>query len=242
MHDSWEVYVGRFVSAHQDGLFLYDRAAGEARIMDFTSSLLVNHYQQLHNLVGNWDIHTGDFAASGRAQALLYDPDTGDLQFLAFAPDLSLLNRVDNTGLNTSQVLYVGHFGLSALSVMLYDPAAGQSTFIAFDSSLHVVQQVAVQSWNQNWQVLIGAFLDRSTCRAAYHCGTLDDVLALNRQTGQIQQYTFTFGNQYQVFDNRLQAFLREGVVITARLNTVDTSSFNLQASLDASITTEELY
>jgi hypothetical protein len=67
-------------------------------------------------------------------------------------------------------------------------------------------------------------------------------VLALNRQTGQLQQYAFTFGNQYQVFDNRLQAFLREGVVITARLNTVDTSSFNWQATLDASITSEELY
>jgi len=64
----------------------------------------------------------------------------------------------------------------------------------------------------------------------------------LNRQTGQIQQYSFTFGNQYHIFDNRLQAFIREGVVITARLNTVDTSSFTWQASLDASITTEELY
>ena len=242
MHDSWEVYVGRFVNAHQDGLFLYDRTAGEARIMDFTSALLVNHYQQFHNLVGNWDIHTGDFAASGRAQVLLYDPGTGDLQLLAFAPDLFLLSRVDNTGLDTGQVLYVGHFGLPALSVMLYDPIAGQSTFIAFDSSLQVAHQVAVQSWNQHWQILIGAFLDRSTCQAAYHCTPLDDVLALNRQTGQTQQYSFTFGNQYQVFDNRLQAFLREGVVITARLQTVETSSFHWQASLDASITTEELY
>ncbi len=242
MYDPWEVYVGRFVNAHQDGLFLYDRTAGEARIMDFTSALLVNHYQQLHNLVGNWDIHTGDFDASGRARLLLYDPGTGDLQFLVFAPDLSLANQVDDTGLNTGQVLYVGHFGLPALSVMLYDPAAGQSTFIAFDSSLQVAQQVAVQSWNQTWQVLIGAFLDRSTCQAAYHCATVDDVLALNRQTGQLKQYSFTFGNQYQVFDNRLQAFIREGVVITARLQTVDTSSFNWQTTLDASITTEELY
>jgi cell division septation protein DedD len=242
MHDSWEVYIGRFSNAHQDGLFLYDRTAGEARIIDFTSALLVNHYQQLHNLVGNWDIHTGDFSASGRAQVLLYDPGTGDLQFLAFAPDLSPLNLVDNSGLNTGQVLYVGHFGLPALSVMLYDPLAGQSTFIAFDSSLHLVQQITVQSWNQNWQVLIGTFLNRSTCHVAYHCTTLDDVLALNRQTGQIQQYTFTFGNQYRIFDNRLQAFLRYGVATTARLNTIDTSSFNLQSSLDASITTEELY
>jgi len=75
--------------------------------------------------------------------------------------------------------------------------------------------------------------------RDSSHC---TEKGTLNRQTGQIQQYSFTFGNQYHIFDNRLQAFIREGVVITARLNTVDTSSFTWQASLDASITTEELY
>lgn len=242
IHDSWEVYTGRFVNAHQDGIFLYDRTAGEARMMDFTSLLLVNHYQSLDNLAGNWDIHTGDFNGSGRAQVLLYDPGTGDLQFLVFAPDLSLLSQVDNSGLNTGQVLYVGHFGLPALSVMLYDPAAGQSTFIAFDSSLQVAHQIAVQSWDQHWQILIGAFLDRSACQSASHCAPVDDLLLLNRQTGQLQEYSFTFGNQYQVFDNRLQAFIREGVIITARLQTIDTSSFSWQANLDASITTEELY
>lgn len=242
MHDAWEVYIGRFANTQQDGLFLYDRTAGEARIMDFTNSLLVNHYQPLYNLDGNWDIHTGDFNASGRAQVLLYNPGTGDLQFLVFAPDLSLLNQKDNSGLNTGQVLYVGHFGLPALSVMLYDPAAGQSTFIAFDASLQVAHQITVQSWNQHWQILIGAFLDRSACQSASHCAPVDDVLALNRQTGHLQQYSFTFGNQYQVFDNRLQSFIREGVVITARLQTIDTSSFTWQTNLDASITTEELY
>lgn len=242
MHDSWEVYIGRFASAQQDGLFLYDRTAGEARIMDFTSSLLVNHYQSLNNLVGNWDIHTGDFNASGRAQVLLYDPGTGNLQFLVFAPDLSPLNQVDNSGLNTGQVLYVGHFGLPALSIMLYDPAAGQSTFISFDSSLQVAHQITVPGWNQHWQILIGAFLDRSACQSASHCAPIDDLLLLNRQTGHLQQYSFTFGNQYQVFDNRLQSFIREGVVIIARLNTIDASSFIWQANLDATITTEELY
>ena len=55
-------------------------------------------------------------------------------------------------------------------------------------------------------------------------------------------RFIFTFGNQYRVFDNRLQAFLRDGVVITARLQMVDTSSFAWQASLDVSITTEESY
>lgn len=242
MHDSWEVYVGRFVNAHQDGLFLYDRTAGQARILDFSRALLVTHYQSLSLPPGNWDIHSGDFAGSGRAQVLLYDPGTGDLHFLIFAPDLLLANQVDDAGLNIDQVLYVGHFGLPALSVMLSDPAAGQSTFIAFDASLHVSHQVTVSSWDQHWQVLIGAFLDRAACQAASGCTAVDDVLVLNRQSGQLQQYRFTFGNQYTVFDNRLQAFLRDGVVITARLQTVETSSFTWQASLDASITTEELY
>ena len=108
MHDSWEVYIGRFNNSNQDSLFLYDRTAGEARILDFTGKLLVNHYQTLLNLVGNWDIHTGDFNGSGRAQVLLYDPGTGDAQFLAFAPDLSQVKQVDDPGLLPGQVLYVG--------------------------------------------------------------------------------------------------------------------------------------
>jgi len=33
--NSWEVYVGRFVNPSQDGIFLYDRTTGEARIMRF---------------------------------------------------------------------------------------------------------------------------------------------------------------------------------------------------------------
>ena len=242
MHDAWEVYVGRFVNPHQDGLLLYDRTAGQARLLDFTSALLVNHDQSLTMPAGNWDIHSGDFNASGRAQVLLYDPGTGDLQFLALAPDLSLATQVDDAGLTTGQVLYVGHFGLPALSVMLSDPAAGQNTFLAFDASLHIAHQVTVAGWDHHWQVLIGAFLDRSACQAAPPCTTVDDVLVLNRQSGQLRQYRFTFGNKYRVFDNRLQAFLRDGIVITARLQTVETSSFQWQASLDASITTEELY
>ena len=242
LHDSWEVYIGRFVNAQQDGLLLYDRTAGQARLLDFNSALLVKHYQSLFLPPGNWDIHSGDFAGSGRAQVLLYDPGTGDLQFLVFAPDFSLVNQVDDAGLNTGQVLYVGHFGLPALSVMLYDAAAGQSTFLAFDASLHIAHQVSVPAWDRHWQILIGAFLDRAACQATSQCATVDDMLVLNRQSGQLLQYRFTFGNQYQVFDNRLQAFLRDGVVITARLQSVDTSSLTWQASLDASITTEELY
>jgi CHAP domain len=242
MHDSWEVYIGRFDGPNQDGLFLYDRTAGEARIMDFTSKLQVNHYQALLSLDGNWDIHTGDFNGSGRAQVLLYDPGTGDAQFLVFGPDLSLATQVDNPNLLPGQVLYVGHFGLPSLSVMLFDPVAEQSTFYAFGKSLLITKQYSAQSWTQHWQVLIGSFLDRSVCIANHTCAAGDDVLALNRQTGKVQQFIFTFGNQYHVFDNRSQSFLRDGAASTPIMNSVDASSFVPQTILNTGILNDELY
>ena len=242
MHDSWEVYIGRFDNPNRDGLFLYDRTAGEARIMDFTGSLLVNHYQALSGLDGNWDIHTGDFNGSGRAQVLLYDPGTGAAQFLAFASDLSLKTQVSNLTMLPGQVLYVGHFGLPSLSVMLFDPVAEQSTFYAFDTSLAISRQYSAPSWTQHWQVLIGSFLDRSACIANHTCASGDDVLALNRQTGQMEQFIFTFGNQYHVFDNRSQSFLREGAASTPVMNTVNASSFESQMVLNTGILNDELY
>lgn len=240
MHDSWEVYIGRFDNPNQDGIFLFDRTAGEARIMDFSSKLQVNHYQVLHSLDGNWDIHTGDFNGSGRAQVLLYDPGTGNTQFLAFAPDLSVALQVDDSGLLPGQVLYVGHFGLPSLSVMLFDPVAQRSTFYAFNASLLVAQKYTAQSWTQHWQILVGAFLDRSTCLANHTCATGDDVLALNRQTGQVQQFIFTFGNEYHVFDNRSQSFLRDGAA--PAMSTVNASSFVPQTILNTGILNDELY
>lgn len=244
MFDVWEVYIGRFVNPGQDGLFLYDRTSGEVRVMDFTSKLLVNHYQAIHNLDGNWEVHTGDFNGSGHAQVLLYNPGTGTTQFLVFARDLSLSNQITDSSLGAGLVLYVGHFGMPALSVMMYDPVAGQSTFVAFDSSLQVAKQYTVQSWDQRWQVLLGAFLDRSTCQAANSCGTSDDVLVLNRETGKVEQFTFTFGNQYRVFDSRSQAFLRDGATSpdSPTLSAVDASALSLVATLDTGIKDEELY
>lgn len=242
MHDAWEVYMGRFVNTHQDGLFIYDRIAGEGRIMDFTKNLRVRDYQAVLNLGSDWEVHTGDFSNSGRAQLLLYDPGSGDLQFLAFAANLSLTRRVDVANINAGMVLYVGHFGLPSLSVMLYDPSAGHSTFVAFDPSFHVTRQQTVASWDQHWQVLIGSFLDRSACLADHSCTTGDDILVLNRGTGVVQRFVFTFGNTYQVYDNRSQSFLREGVAPAPSLTAVNASSFNMMAILDTGVTSEELY
>jgi hypothetical protein len=241
-HDAWEVYVGRYANSLQDGIFLYDRIPGEARILDFTSTLVVSHYQEIHNLTGNWEVHSGNFNNSGRAQVLLYDPSSGDAQFLQFGSDLSLKDQKNISGWGTNRVLYIGHFGLPSLSIMLYNSKASQSTFIAFDSSLRVSHQYTISSWDQNSQVLVGAFLDRSRCLASHTCTNGDDILVLNRKSGQAKQYVFSFGNRFKVFDNRVQAFLREGVASLASLSAVDATSVSLMSTLDTSIRNEELY
>jgi hypothetical protein len=241
-HDSWEVYVGRFANPQRDGIFLYDRLQGEARILDFNSKLVVSQYQEIHNLAGNWEVHSGNFNNSKRAQVLLYDPSSGDVQFLVFGSDLSLIHQKSISGWGTNRVLYIGHFGLPSLSVMLYNSHMGQSTFMAFDSSLRVSDQYTISTWDQNSQILVGSFLDRSRCLASHTCSNGDDILVLNRKTGQAKQYVFSFGNNFKVFDNRTQSFLREGATSKPFLSTVDATSFSLMSTLDTSIHNEELY
>ena len=242
-HANWEVYVGRFVNANQDGIFLYDRLAGEGRIMDFDTNLLINHYQESHNLDGNWVVYSGDFMGAGHAQLFMYDPSSGDGQMLAFAPDLTLAKQVPYSNLGTSLVPYVGHFGMSNASVMLYDPQGSQSTFLAFDKALAIAQQTTVQSWGQQWQILVGAFLDRERCLSNGNCSTGDDILVLNRQTGKIEQYVFSFGRKFQVYDNRSQAFVRQGIARSdTHLNQVNTTTFSLLTTLVTHIRDEELY
>jgi CHAP domain-containing protein len=241
-HDSWEVYIGRFVNPKQDGIFLYDRLQGEVRVLSFNSQLIVSKYQEIHNLTGNWEIHSGNFNNSSREQILLYDPSNGNAQFLTFGSDLSLLKQINLSGWGTNRVLYIGHFGLPSLSIMLYNAHVGQSTFMAFDSALRNLYKYTVSSWDQNSQILVGSFLDRSRCLASLTCGNGDDILVLNRKTGEAKQYIFSFGNHFKVFDNRTQSFLREGVTTKPSLSTVDASTFSMISTLDTSIHNEELY
>jgi hypothetical protein len=241
-HNSWEVYVGSFGSANHDGIFLYDRNVGEGRLIEFTSHLQLNQFQFLHNLGGNWDVHIGDFGGQGRAQILLYDPGTGEAQMLVLKSNLSLSKEYSFSGWATGQVLYVGHFGTADLSIMLYDPQQAQSTFIAFDQMFNVSHQYTVQSWGQNEEILLGSFLDRSQCPAQKSCANGDNILVLNRTTGKAEQYAFTFGNQFNIFDNRTQGFLREGIAATASVLPVDASSFSMLSLVDTTIHNEELY
>jgi hypothetical protein len=240
--NSWEVYIGRFVSADQDGLFLYDRLSGLARLISFNADLHVVQNQELDDLGGNWQVYSGDFIGAGRAQVLLYDPTTGDAQLLAFDARLRISEQESYTQWGTDQLLYVGHFGTGALGVMLYDPWRAESTFIAFDKSLQITHQYTVASWDQQWQVLIGSFVDRSHCLTEGNCTSSDDILVLNRKTGRLEQYAFTFNASFKVFDNRVEAFVREGLAQEDYLSVVDTSTFSLLSTLDTPIHSEELY
>ncbi len=244
LDNSWEVYVGSFVNANHDGLFLYDRTLGEARLLSFDANLQVAHYQAIHNLDPNWQVYSGDFIGAGRSQVLLYNPGSGEAQILVLDSNLAVISQQSyaNWSTGTNLVLYVGHFGMPTLSIMLYDPQAEQSTFLAFDKTLAVAHQVTVHSWDNRWQILIGSFLDRSRCLAAHKCAMGDDILVLDRQTGQMEQYVFSFGNQYQVVDDRSQGFVRQGLAPTSTLTSVDTTSFSLLTTLDTSIRNEELY
>jgi hypothetical protein len=210
--------------------------------MDFTNQLLVNNYQELHNLNENDVVYSGDFANSGRAQILFYDPGAGNIQILSFKKNLALDSQKQQTDIGTHQVLYVGYFGMPTLSIMLYDAQNAQSTFIGFDRQLNIAHQYLVKSWDQNWQILVGNFVDQRQCQSNTNCATKDAILVLNRQTGQLERYVFTFGRQFSIYDNRVASFLRQGVPVQDGVDEVDTSSYSMVQSLNTSIRDEELY
>ena len=64
----------------------------------------------------------------------------------------------------------------------------------------------------------------------------------LDRTTDMVQQYLFSFGNQFNVYDNRAQAFLLEGIAAIEGIFPADTNLFSLLFSIDTSIRDEELY
>ncbi len=241
-HNSWEVYIGSFVGPDHDGVFLYDRNVGEARLIDFSTKLTLAHFQFLHNLNVNWEVHVGDFSGQGQAQILLYDSMTGQAQALILKKDLTVASQITYPDWGAGMVLYVGHFGLSTLSIMLYNPQQAQSTFVALDASLNVSHKYIAPSWGQNEQILVGSFLDRMRCKTQYVCGSGDDILVLNRATGQVEQYVFAFGNQFNIFDSRSQGFIREGIDTNESVLPVDSTLFSLSGAITTSIRNEELY
>ena len=241
-HANWEVYVGRFAGPSRDGIFLYDRITGESRLLDFNAHLVVDDYQHIRGLKGNWNIYSGDFAGQGRAQLLLYDPSSGNARMLLFAKNLSLLQMQTYSGWGTNAVVYVGHFGMSSVSAMLYSPQESRSFFIAFGASLQVVHQYTVHTWGPRWQILVGSFLDHTQCLQNKNCSTGDDLLVLDRQTGHLEQFVFSFGRAFKIFDNRTMSFLRNSIVSDVHQKIVDTTTFDLLQTLDTSIRGEELY
>ncbi len=241
-HNSWEVYVGRYKNTNQDGLFLYDRRIGEARVMDFNADLTIGDYQEMHDLTGNWQVFSGDFNGSGRAQIMLYEPAKGMGAFLVLGSDLSLVKRQNYTGWTRNQVVYIGHFGTPRMNAMLYDPEAATSTFLAFNDTLKILTLHTVHSWDKHQQILVGSFVDRSACLASGDCSAGDDILVLNRKTGQIQQYVFTFGRQYQVVNNRARPYTHDGFPADHAYKTIDTTTFKIVGTFNTNIKNEEIY
>jgi surface antigen len=238
-HADWEVYVGRFASKNQDGIFLYDRTMGEVRVLDFNANMQINTYHEMHNLTGNWMVYSGDFAGLGNAQLMLYDPIAGKLQIMSFDKHLNVTHDKLFSNVGKNEVAYIGHFGQATPGIMLYDPQAAQSTFMSIDHSLAIDHEYLVKSWNQNSQILVGDFSDHNNCGSS--CNS-DSILVLNRKTGLIEQYVFTFGKVSKVYDNRAQGFMREGVSVTQHVSLVDTSTFSMVSSLSTPIRNEELY
>ncbi|MBO0796206.1 MAG: hypothetical protein J2P36_35385, partial [Ktedonobacteraceae bacterium] len=109
--------------------------------------------------------------------------------------------------------------------------------------SLEIAHQYTVKAWDdEHSQILVGSFLDRTRCLKLDSCSTGDDLLVLNRQTGQIEQYVFSFGRTFQMFDNRVQGFSRLGVPTDQAVVPVDTTSFIFLQTIRTSIKNEELY
>lgn len=243
-HASWEVYVGRFISANQDGIFLYNRLDGTGRMLGLDSSLKVTKQEDIDDLMGNWMIYSGDFNASGRAQLLLYDPSSGEAQIKVFKPNLAVSGTKEYTDWGQNLVPYVGRFGTSSTGIMLYNPEEGQSTFLAFDNTFQVAHQYVTKSWDQRWQILVGSFMDRSRCQDQGECASGDDILVLNRETGQLQQYIFSFGREFKIYDNRTRAFERQGIAPASGeyISSLDTTTFNLVSTLMTDIHNQELY
>lgn len=241
-HNTWEIYVDPLVSGSRDGIFLYDRNAGEARVLEYSPQLQLTQFQFLHGLVGNWEVHTGDFIGQGQAQMLLYDPSSGAAQMLIFKSDFTVASQINYPNWGADMVLYVGHFGLPTLSIMLYNPQQAQSTFMAFDASAEVTHQYTVPSWGETSQILVGSFLDRSSCLALDTCTNGDDILVLDRSSGIVEQYVFAFANQFTVFDSRSQAFLRDGIATTEHVLPVDATMFRMVSLENGTIHNEELY
>ena len=131
----------------------------------------------------------------------------------------------------------------------MYDQQNAQSVFVSFHADLTIDHQYTVKTWDQRWQILVGAFHDVAQCSSASastDCAKNDDILVLNRQNGQIEQYVFSFGRQYQLYDNRAQAFLRQGYhagyFTHQYVDFIDATTFSMVSTQSTSIRNEELY
>ncbi len=160
-HNTWEVRVGHFGQAGRDGIFFYDRKAGEMRIVVFDTDLRMSAIYQQHKVSGNWEVYPGDYDGTLQDSLFLFDRSSGKAQLMAFYPNLTLRRQVSFTNWGQSWEFYTGHFGgksSAAVSFLLYNRGAGVMSFVGFGPDLKVAEQARYTGFRSTWAVYVGQF------------------------------------------------------------------------------------
>ncbi|HEX6777400.1 MAG TPA: CHAP domain-containing protein [Ktedonobacterales bacterium] len=160
-HNTFEVRIGQFGPNGRDGIFFYDRTAGEIEIVTFDNKLKMSATYQQHKVYGGWEVYTGDFDGSLQSSLFLFDRSSGKAEALAFNPNMTLRREVDFSNWGQSWEFYVGHFGglsSAAQSFLLYSRSAGVISFVGFGSDLTIANQARYSGFRSTWSVYVGHY------------------------------------------------------------------------------------
>ncbi len=194
--------------------------------LDFDQNFQVLHFQQYTLMDNNWEVYTGGFVNSNQDGLLLYDRVLRDVRLLGFDSNLHITHNQPIHNVDGNWEVFSGDFkGAGRSQVLFYNPIGGNAQILTLKTDLSLADTKNYTGWGTN-----------------HNCSTGDDILVLNRRTGQLEQFVFSFGNQYQVDDTRSQGFVRSRVAPMDSLTSIDASSFSLLTTLNTSIRGEELY
>ena len=146
------------------------------------------------------------FIGTGYPVSVINEPrcQNGEMRFIYFPKRIDPARFSQLPGVNGNGIAQIAMTNsLMNSRITLGLPPGSFDQEFNFDSSLRVSDRYTITTWDQNSQILVGAFLDHSRCLASSTCSNGDDILVLNRRTGQAKQYVFSFGNHFKVFDNR---------------------------------------
>ncbi len=192
-HNTWEIQPGHF-GAEQDGLFLFDRQAGEARILTFTPQMRIAHSYSAHHWNTRWEVYLDNFTGEGWDSLLLFDRAAGIARLLAFTPALKVERSATYTGWARGWAFYPGVWGgtnPSSTGLFLYDQQQGQAAFVAFGPQLRLTAQKTYEGWRHTWKVFVGRF--GATCPTGANTPCLSTLLLIDPQAGQAKLVRFQF-------------------------------------------------